>query len=300
MSLPEPYFERGKASLYEGDCRLVSPRLGLFDSVVTDPPYGLSFMGKGWDHGVPGAEFWEIIKDSCKPGAMLLAFGGTRTFHRLAVAIEDAGWEIRDCIMWVYGSGFPKSLDISKAIDKEAGAEREAVGAGKRSTNAFNDRLQKTSGYRPRQYQQNAGEPYDITAPATDAAKPWNGYGTALKPAYEPIIVAMKPLDGTFAHNAQTHGVAGINVDGCRIGTAERPVMVRTSTVVSASSMSGKSTGATSNGDTTNLGRFPANLILDEDAGELLDLQSGYSSELEQVYNTIMLIQLHYVVLQEH
>ena len=120
-----------------GDCREVMARMDAesVDAIVSDPPYGLSFMGKGWDHGVPGVEFWTEALRVAKPGAHLLAFGGTRTYHRLAVAIEDAGWEIRDCVMWVYGSGFPKSLDVSKAIDKAAGAERKVVGR-KHVTNA--------------------------------------------------------------------------------------------------------------------------------------------------------------------
>jgi site-specific DNA-methyltransferase (adenine-specific) len=154
-----------------------------------------------------------------KPGAHLLAFGGTRTFHRLASAIEDAGWEIRDTVMWVYGSGFPKSLDVSKAIDKEAGAERQVIRRdearakrnphGKRGIGVSgNDNLQ----IRP------AGEL--VTAPATDAARRWSGWGTALKPAWEPIIVARKPLEGTVAQNVQRHGTGGLNIDGCRIEAA--------------------------------------------------------------------------------
>ena len=176
------------------------------DSIITDPPYGLKFMGKAWDHGVPGVPFWEAALRIAKPGAMLMAFGGTRTVHRLACAIEDSGWEIRDRIQWLYGSGFPKSLDISKAIDKAAGAEREVVGLHAGPAKSI--------------YSQGEGrlpEAVDITAPATEAAKLWHGYGTALKPAHEPIIVAMKPIDGTFAQNALTHGVAGLWIDGGRI-----------------------------------------------------------------------------------
>jgi site-specific DNA-methyltransferase (adenine-specific) len=180
------------------------------DSIVTDPPYGLSFMGKGWDHGVPGVEFWTEALRIAKPGAHLLAFGGTRTYHRLAVAIEDAGWEIRDCVMWVYGSGFPKSHDVSKAIDREAGAEREAELVPTKAGNTRRDRgttyaTETHAGFR------------DISAPATEAAKQWQGWGTALKPAYEPIIVARKPLRGTVAGNVLEWGTGGINVDGCRI-----------------------------------------------------------------------------------
>ena len=182
------------------------------DSIVSDPPYGLSFMGKNWDHGVPGQSFWAEALRVAKPGAHLLAFGGTRTYHRLACAIEDAGWEVRDCVMWVYGSGFPKSHDVSKAIDKAAGAERKVVamatnGSGnKPNGNSFDDDNYEWK------------SEYLITAPATDAARQWSGWGTALKPAWEPIIVARKPLVGTVAENVLTHGTGGINVDGCRVG----------------------------------------------------------------------------------
>jgi site-specific DNA-methyltransferase (adenine-specific) len=188
------------------------------DAIVCDPPYGLSFMGKGWDHGVPGVEFWAEALRVAKPGAHLLAFGGTRTYHRLACAIEDAGWEIRDCVMWVYGSGFPKSHDVSKAIDKAAGAEREVVGissvTGARQSRTMDDGNKGTR----RTYQNDEPVVNSITAPATDAARQWSGWGTALKPAWEPIIVARKPLVGNVAENVLTHGTGAINVDGCRVG----------------------------------------------------------------------------------
>jgi hypothetical protein len=176
------------------------------DAIVTDPPYGLSFMGKDWDHGVPGEAFWREALRVAKPGAHLLAFGGSRTYHRLACAIEDAGWEIRDCIMWVYGSGFPKSHDVSKAIDREAGATREVVGQS-------NGGLHRGSGSTVGSF---TGQ-HAITAPATDAAKQWQGWGTALKPSFEPIIVARKPLVGTIAANVQQYGTGAINIDGCRV-----------------------------------------------------------------------------------
>lgn len=153
----------------------------------------------------------EAVLRVLKPGAPLLAFGGTRTFHRLICAVEDAGFEIRDCLMWVYGSGFPKSLDISKAIDKAAGAEREVVGYSQ----SFQADYHVEQGYRPHPYTST----HLSNTPLTEAAELWDGYGTSLKPAWEPITLAMKPLDGTFAHNALEHGVAGINVDGCRVGT---------------------------------------------------------------------------------
>jgi len=206
------------AQVIHGDCREVMATLDAnsVDAIVCDPPYGLSFMGKGWDHGVPGVEFWTEAARVAKPGAHLLAFGGTRTFHRLACAIEDAGWEVRDCVMWVYGSGFPKSRDVSKAIDRAAGAEREkrwkpvtpGSSVGTLEPRPWLDEARKTGGCF-----------VDGDAPATDAARQWSGWGTALKPAWEPIIVARKPLVGTVAQNVLTHGTGGINVDGCRVGT---------------------------------------------------------------------------------
>ncbi|HUV08295.1 MAG TPA: site-specific DNA-methyltransferase, partial [Spirochaetia bacterium] len=177
-----PYWSSrdGHHVLYHGDCLEVLPTLTDVDAVVTDPPYGLKFMGNEWDHGVPGVPFWEAALRVLKPGGHLLAFGGTRTFHRLACAIEDAGFEIRDTIMWVYGSGFPKSLDVSKAIVK-------AMGAG----------------------------PQPLTA------QQWDGWGTALKPAHEPIVVARKPLVGKVAANVLQHGTGAMNIDACRIATGE-------------------------------------------------------------------------------
>lgn len=181
-----------------------------FHAVMCDPPYELGFMGRKWDSsGVAfSADTWAAIASVCKPGAMLLAFGGTRTFHRIAVAIEDAGWEIRDTLMWVYGQGFPKSHDVSKAIDREAGAAREVVGVNPNS--------------RPNMVRVDAAVlsprvDAPLTAPATAAAAQWAGYGTALKPAYEPIIVARLPLDGTVAHNAMTHGTGALAIDACRV-----------------------------------------------------------------------------------
>ena len=183
-------------------------------AVVTDPPYGLSFMGKHWDYDVPSVEIWRECLRVLKPGGHLLAFAGTRTQHRMAVNIEDAGFEIRDMIAWVYGSGFPKSLDVGKAIDKAAGAEREVVGSYKATGTA---RTMTGGNYggggnnvteRDRIYQ---------TAPATEAARQWEGWGTALKPAMEPITVARKPLCGTVAENVLRHGTGAINVDGCRV-----------------------------------------------------------------------------------
>jgi hypothetical protein len=200
---------------FHGDCLEKMRELGdgTIDSIVTDPPYGLSFMGKGWDHGVPGSEFWVEALRVAKPGTHLLAFGGTRTYHRLAVAIEDAGWEIRDCVMWVYGSGFPKSHNVSKGIDKASDFNGEVIG-----TEKIDIGIQGGSMHTGRKT--NVVE-RKIRKPSPNASK-WGGWGTALKPAYEPIIVARKPLTSTVAENVLRHGTGAINVDGCRVGSEER------------------------------------------------------------------------------
>ncbi|NLI08122.1 MAG: site-specific DNA-methyltransferase [Thermotogaceae bacterium] len=181
------------------------------DTILTDPPYGLTFMGKDWDRGVPGVAFWEQALRVAKPGAMLLAMGGTRTFHRLVCAIEDAGWEVRDSMAWLYGSGFPKSYDISKGIDKQAGAKREVVGERQYASPAGNNDNFGVG--------DNISNPNKrlLTAPATPEAQLWDGWGTALKPAFEPIVIAMKPIDGNFVNNALTWGVAGLWIDGGRV-----------------------------------------------------------------------------------
>jgi len=210
------------ARTMHGDCLEMMRELpdASIDSIVTDPPYGLSFMGKGWDRGVPGVEYWTEAIRVAKPGAHLVAFGGTRTYHRLAVAIEDAGWEVRDCFVWAYGQGFPKSLDVSRQIDKAAGAEREIVG----STQFSRDMRGGNYGHVP----DRAHSPTTVyrTAPATDDARRWSGWGTALKPAWEPAVIARKPFRGTVAENVLRHGTGAINVDGCRVGNERLPAMV--------------------------------------------------------------------------
>lgn len=191
------------------------------DAIVTDPPYELRFMGKKWDAtGIAyDAELWRECLRVLKPGGHLLAFSGSRTYHRMAVAIEDAGFDIRDQIMWVYGSGFPKSLDVSKAIDKAAGAERKVIG-----TKLGLPGYSLTDGNGAALYGGGFGGngtglgECQISAPATEAAKEWNGWGTALKPAHEPICVARKPLIGTVAENVLQYGTGALNIDGCRVG----------------------------------------------------------------------------------
>jgi site-specific DNA-methyltransferase (adenine-specific) len=240
-------------TLHVGDCRdvMLDYPANHFDSIVSDPPYGLSFMGKGWDKGVPGEEFWREALRVAKPGAHLLAFGGTRTFHRLTVAIEDAGWEIRDVVCWLYGSGFPKSHDVSKAIDRAAGAERDVL--DERPAYGIGSTGATFSGHAE-------GATAKTTAPATPEASAWQGWGTALKPAWEPILMARKPLEGTVAANLLKHGTGAINVDGCRIGAEVRH---------NPSCLNGGSTAApvlTAGRETAGretAGRWPANFMHD-------------------------------------
>lgn len=253
------------------------------DAIVTDPPYGLSFMGKRWDYDVPSVEIWAECLRVLKPGGHLLAFAGTRTQHRMAVRIEDAGFEIRDLIMWCYGSGFPKSLDVSKqidqqekntwvkisnAIDKAAGAEREVVGRkvnyhseGRRSGSGENHHGKNDGSF------SNPDTAAAITAPATDAARQWQGWGTALKPALEPITVARKPLAGTVAENVLQHGTGAINVDGCRVGylPGERVQTFwnnRGGATINAAEGQGTKPRTGENAYDPSKGRWPANLIL--------------------------------------
>ena len=243
------------------------------DSIITDPPYELGFMGKKWDSsGIAySVELWTECFRVLKSGGHLLSFGGTRTFHRMAVAIEDAGFEIRDNIAWLYGSGFPKSLDVSKAIDKAAGVEREVVGTKMASPKGIKNAEERTD---------TAAGAYggvtkeiDITAPATDEAKQWEGWGTALKPAHEPIIVARKSLIGTVAKNVLTYGTGAINIDGSRIGTEA----ITINTFDNGAKPFGNAVGEPFTSRQSQ-GRWPANIILDEHTAGLLDEQSGVST----------------------
>jgi DNA modification methylase len=258
--------------LHLGDCLDIMRGMDAnsVDTILTDPPYGLEFMGRDWDHGIPGEAYWAEALRVAKPGALLLAFGGTRTWHRLAVAIEDAGWELRDTLMWLYGSGFPKSHDLSKAIDKAAGAEREVVRMATRGGNSE----RRGEGAQGATYGDAWGGFTTLSAPATPLAAAWQGWGTALKPAWEPVIVAQKPIDGTYAHNAETWGVAGFWIDGGRIGTEHTYVPRLTHNANMNDDGWGK-IGQNASPVTVS-GRWPANLILSEDAAAEMGEVSRY------------------------
>jgi len=223
------------------------------DSIVTDPPYELGFMGKSWDaSGIAfNIEVWQEALRVIKPGGHLIAFSGSRTYHRMAVAIEDAGFQIRDQIMWVYGSGFPKSHNISKGIDKASDFEGEVIG-----TEKIDIGIQGGSMHAERQTNVVEREVIELSP---DAAK-WEGWGTALKPAHEPMVLARKPLEGTIANNVLTHGVGGLNIDATRVGTDDN--LGRE--VYQTQSWKNTSTaGVGSVNDDWKMGRFPANFIHD-------------------------------------
>lgn len=204
----------------------------------------------------------------CKPGAHLLCFGGTRTFHRMACAAEDAGWVVRDCVMWVYGSGFPKSMDVSKAIDKKLGATREVVGRSDRGSGPWNIKLANHGpGDTGIGMMDGSGRSFDVTAPATDEAREWEGWGTCLKPAWEPVIVARKPLAGTVAENVLAYGTGALNIDACRVPTRDD----LSGGAYSAGEKAGPNRNACGEGLRNHCGRgyvqpegrFPANLAHD-------------------------------------
>lgn len=238
------------------------------DSVVTDPPYGLSFMNKKWDHNVPSIELWKEVYRVLKPGGHVLSFGGTRTYHRMVVNIEDAGFEIRDQIMWIYGSGFPKSHNIGKSFDKKVGNEREVVGT-QNSADIRGNKLIVTA--------QGLTDIPRIDLDITKGSSKYEGMGTALKPANEPICLARKPLsEKTIVDNVIKWGTGGINVDGCRIGTEEIK-FIKASSLGNNLNMDGGKAQQDYIGEDKE-GRFPANILFDESAAEMLDEQTGILS----------------------
>ena len=264
-------------TIHHGDCIEVMNQMPpeSVDAIVTDPPYGLGFMGKKWDDLPPSLEWAEACYRVLKPGGHIAAFGGTRTWHRLAVAIEDAGFEMRDSLAWLYGSGFPKSHDVGKAIDKNAGAEREVLGLkvygdgetfnGGKFRGRAGGGIMGTAVPRPASME---------TAPATPEAKQWDGWGTALKPAFEPIVLARKPLaEKTVARNVLAHGTGAINVDACRIDSGARPLIISKSEA--STGILGDGLNGSSHGGETTQGRWPANVLLDQHAAAWVDEQSG-------------------------
>jgi site-specific DNA-methyltransferase (adenine-specific) len=236
------------------------------DSIVTDPPYELGFMGKKWDSsGIAySVELWQQCLRVLKPGGHLLSFGGTRTYHRMVVAIEDAGFEIRDMISWISNKTFPKSQNIAKAIDKQAGA-RDHVAKGFLVAGEYNNRQL-----------QGPDTAYQDPALVTPEAQQWDGWGTGLKPTVEPIVMARKPVEGTVANNVLTYGTGGLNIDGSRIGHDDS---VNLNTMQRQQANNPIRFGGAKPGDVISMykpeGRWPANIILDPYTAELLDEQSG-------------------------
>lgn len=259
-----------------GDMRLALPFMPehAYDAVITDPPYELGFMGKDWDRS--GVAFspatWEAAYRVMKPGAYLMAFGGSRTSHRIACAIEDAGFVIRDTLQWLYGSGMPHGLDVSKAIDNAAGATRRIVGVhpnpagNKVGGNALN---MSRTGMPTTAY---------LTEPETALARLWSGWGTQLKPAHEPIILAQKPLSGTYADNIARWGCGALNVEGCKVGDA----IVRTQGGDKFPNLYGAYGTAT---ESEHVGRFPPNVLLDYEAARAIDVQGDGASQFFPVFS---------------
>ncbi len=284
--------------IYNMDCREGLKLLedNSIDSIVTDPPYELGFMGKKWDStGIAyNIELWQEVLRVLKPGGHLLAFGGTRTYHRMACAIEDAGFEIRDQMQWIYGSGFPKSYNLAKGIEgkltlgsaswnnwKTLNGEKETVSWGY-------SKLQSEQKYRPNDYTEKNKQRVGKVNYSAEAAIQWDGWGTALKPANEPIVVARKPLsEKTVAENVLKWGTGGINIDDCRIEYDMTDTNPATNPLYRKENgykiMCGNDNDGSSfrikpepmEMNVNNRGRFPANVILDEEAGRMLDEQSG-------------------------
>ena len=294
----------GRHRLKCGDSADVAAIADLMDdekghAIVSDPPYGLSFMGKAWDYAVPSSELWKLWLEALRPGAHVLMFSGTRTYHRAVVALEDAGAEVRDQMQWLHGQGFPKSHDVSKAIDREAGAARAVVGkrvkgGGKTPTPGNSTDVGLTTDTWRESRPLNQYE-ISITAPSTDAAREWDGFGTALKPANEPICVARKPLEGTVAECVQKYGTGALNVDGARIGMkpGDGWDVPNANTKIVSPAVSGLANGTPTNvrhptmrSTPSDGGRWPANVVLSHtpECGEacapgcpvrMLDEQSG-------------------------
>jgi len=246
----KPYYSEPNIAIYNNDCIEVMKEIddNSIDAIVTDPPYELGFMGKHWDRtGIAyNIEAWQQALRILKPGGYLLSFGGTRTYHRMACAIEDAGFEIRDMIEWIYGSGFPKSHNIGKAIDKLQGNDKEIVGVDKNPT-------------RFKEYKEQDGcSRKTFNDKITKGNSEWEGWGTALKPAHEPVCMARKPLsEKTVAKNVLKWGIGGINIDECRVGTGAKKWSEPKGGIFHPSENNNAKL------EDNPKGRFPANLIHD-------------------------------------
>lgn len=276
-------YQDDQVTVYLGDCRDVLRTLdsASVDAVVTDPPYELGFMGRSWDSsGIAyDVDMWQECMRVLKPGGHILAFGGSRTWHRLAVAIEDAGFDVRDSIAWIYGQGFPKSLDVSKAIDSHLGATREKVRVPASKVNnpkaVGSGRDGMDGGTRPFIEAAMAAGYHEMDGdqPVTPEAQQWAGWGTALKPSFEPIVVGRKPITvGSVAANVLAHGTGALNVDGCRVGVAGG------TTSDGAPNRKNRVYGEGMGGAPAiplDAGRWPTNVVLDESQAVELDKQSG-------------------------
>ena len=273
------YSENENYKLYQGNMldmlEVIKPN--SIDSIICDPPYELNFMGKGWDNsGIAfQSDTWKKCYEVLKPGGYLLAFGGSRTFHRIACAIEDAGFEIRDTIMWLYGSGFPKSQNIGKMYDKKMKNDREKIGETRIGKTSLGD----NSGWDTSQHMKDikATGKVDITK----GTSKWEGWGSCLKPSFEPIIVARKPFKGSLVDNVIEYGVGGINIDECRVETNEEMKSCKRGSGVFSETVNGKITGWNKddyNGEyqPNNLGRFPANIILTYDETDFDEVCGGF------------------------
>lgn len=280
------HYEDGGLRVFHGDNRDVLPTFpdASFDSIVTDPPYELGFMGKGWDStGIAyDVDLWREAYRVLKPGGHLLAFGGTRTWHRIAAAIEDAGFQIRDSIAWMYGSGFPKSMNVSKAIDAtlmHGGSNSRRI----REANASRPGDGRVGAALPQNGIMGAPAEARVTndEPATDEGREWNGWGTALKPAFEPIVVARKPFAATVAANVLAYGTGALNIEATRTPAADSQLAEKYASVQNAGARQNAVYGAderTREGSAPHeAGRWPTNVLLDSTQAEALDVQTGVS-----------------------